>query len=75
MGQKRKADNELPRSAKESLTLRRKTLRHFIQIFSDIMPRVYSNYRRAGREYKIHVRSRVCGEYHLKGGTYDIRIT
>ena len=72
--QKRKADNDLPRPTKESSTERYKSRGLFINTFSVIIPRAYSNYRRANREYKVYVRSGVYGKCYLRSGTYDIRI-
>lgn len=63
-----------PRS-KPLSTDRRKILGAFVQKFGDVMPRACSNCRRANRECRVHVRSGVCGECHLRGGTCDIRIT
>lgn len=59
----------------ESSTNRRKTLGRFIQEYGDIMPKACSNCRKGDRVCKVHVRSGVCGECHLRGGVCDVRIT
>jgi len=79
--QKRKADNELPRPnkqlVKESSTIRRKHLGNFIDSFGDKIPKACSNYRRLGLECKVHIKSGICGKYHLSSSqkSYNVRVT
>ena len=63
------------RNPKRSSTDSRKDLGRFVQEFRRRIPRACSACRRNHTKYKVYVRSGRYGECHLRGSTYDIRVT